>query len=430
MSIVSWPAVKNASFEHWARLLALLIVAWSPFPGGPRMPSLLLAAMGAWLLWRRRAALWESLAVRRFALIFALLWVPVLWSVPFSVDIRKSAQIAAALPLFGLAGLALLHALRDAGHRQWLVKWLGVVLLLWAFDGLVQYLFGRDLLGIPLTADGRVQGMFEGNLHLALLLSVLAPLALALLLPLGPSWALAAFAVVAVVVALSGVRMSYVMLAIAAVGLFLRLPRGYRWPAVALAALLPVVLWSASPLLQERVTWILSARSLDFQGIDTMLSGRLTIWESAARMLADRPLTGVGAGAFAAAYDSYSTRPDDMFRTGGAYAGGVYHAHQLYVSVGAESGVAGLAAVLLAWFLGLRWYLGADAARRAAAWPFAFSLFIATFPVNSQPVMYTLWWFPVLLLLLSATLAALGAGRPGGQTNGVAAARAARSKEQ
>lgn len=425
---MNWPAIKALGFEPWARFLALMIVAWSPFSGGPRLPSLMLAAMGGWLLWRRRAALWESLAVRRFALIFVSLWVPVLWSVPFSFDVKGSAKIAAVLPLFGLAGLALLHALRADVHRRWLIKWLSIVLMLWAVDGLIQYLAGRDVLGIPLTLDGRVQGMFEGNLHLPLLLSVLVPLVLAFLFPRGPVWALAVFTVVVVVVGLSGVRMSYLMLAIAATGLFLRLPNAYRWPAALLAVLLPILLWSASPLFQQRISSTLGAQGLDFQSVDTLLSGRLTIWESAARMMADRPLAGVGAGAFATAYDRYSTRPNDMFRSGGAYAGGVYHAHQLYISIGAESGLPGLTAVLAAWALGVFWYYRSSAASRAAAWPFAFSLFIATFPVNSQPVLYTLWWFPVMLLLLSAMLAALGGDVVSRQTQAAAGAAARKEK--
>ena len=41
------------------------------------------------------------------------------------------------------------------------------------------------------------------------------------------------------------------------------------------------------------------------------------------------------------------------------------------------------------------------------AWPFACSLFVASFPINSQPVLFTHWYFPVLLLLVCAMLAAL-----------------------
>ena len=153
----------------------------------------------------------------------------------------------------------------------------------------------------------------------------------------------------------------------------------------------------------------------NFAGIDRALSGRLTIWETAGRMIADRPLAGVGAGAFRTAYDRYSTRADDPYRSGGGYEGGVYHAHQLYISIAAESGIIGLSGVLLALFLGVKWYWTAPRTRRDAAWPFAFGLLVAVFPINSQPVIYTHWWFPILLLLLCAGLAALdaiGSSRP------------------
>ena len=73
-----------------------------------------------------------------------------------------------------------------------------------------------------------------------------------------------------------------------------------------------------------------------FTGIDTALSGRLTIETAVA--FHESTLTGVGAGAFPVGR-SLRHPPDDPFR-GGAISSGVYHAHQMYI-VAAESGVIG-----------------------------------------------------------------------------------------
>lgn len=141
------------------------------------------------------------------------------------------------------------------------------------------------------------------------------------------------------------------------------------------------------------------------QKLDVILGGRVTIWQTAWNMLQHRPLTGVGAGSFAEAYDRYSLRLDDPYRTHGSY-GSPTHAHQMYVSVAAESGWPGLAGLVAAVALCGLWFFRAPCERRRLAAPYAASLAVIA-PIQSQPVLYTLWWFPVVLLLLCAMLAAL-----------------------
>lgn len=384
-----------------------MIIAWSPFSGGPRVPSLVLAGMGVWLLWHRRAELWTQPALRRFLWIFALLWIPILISLPTSLTLSRSAGIAAVLIVYALAGVALVYILRDDRHREWLARWLAVVLAIWIIDGWVQLFFGRNLLGYPFNTPGRVEGVFHGSLRLSLFLAVLAPILFSQVSRRNVWLALIAFALSAVIVGVGGSRMAFFMLAIAVIGFSLRLPLRARIALLLSAVVVPIAIWAGSASVQERVRQTLQAEAMDFVSVDKALSGRLVIWETAVHMIADRPWTGVGAGAFAHAYDHYSTRPDDVFRSGGSYEGGVYHAHQMYLSIAAETGVLGGLAALAAFVLGMVWYYRAAATRRGYAWPFAFSLFIATFPLNSQPVIFTHWWFPVLLLLLCAMLAAL-----------------------
>ena len=404
------PTLNAIRFEQIGRALALLLVFWSPFSGGPRVFSALLAIMGGWLIYRERATLFAQSAMKRWSIIFLLLWIPLLVSVPGSLKLSHSLKIAASLPLYFLVGVALIYSLRRAENRLWLAKGIGLTLALWLVDGLVQYFFGRDLIGVPLTPDGRIVGAFGDNLHLALFLAVLAPVGLWLLLPARVVWAIGLYLVGAFVTLLSGSRMTIVMLLLVAAGVYWRATWRYKLPLliVTLAAVAGLVALASNHLLvQERLERTRAIGEWTFTGIDTALSGRLTIWETAGRMFADRPLTGVGAGAFRSAYDRYATRPDDPFRGGGGFEGGVYHAHQMYISIAAESGVIGLAAVLCALFLGVKWYFAAPPGHRRRAWPFAFSLLVAVFPVNSQPVIYTHWWFPVLLLLLCASLAAV-----------------------
>jgi putative inorganic carbon (HCO3(-)) transporter len=146
---------------------------------------------------------------------------------------------------------------------------------------------------------------------------------------------------------------------------------------------------------------------MTFENYDRILSGRLTIWDTAGHMVINRPWTGVGAGMFAATYDRYSTRTDDPFRTGGSF-GSPFHAHNVYLSIAAETGLLGLLGIITAFILCVKWYYTASLSRREQAWPYAFGLLIALFPTSIEFTLYKHWFFPVPLLLLCATLAALG----------------------
>ena len=91
---MNWLSIKRITHLEVGRFLALMLIAWLPFIGGPRLPSLLLAIMGIWLLWTQRATLFASVAIRRLLVIFALLWIPMVLSVPTSSDWHQSGMIA------------------------------------------------------------------------------------------------------------------------------------------------------------------------------------------------------------------------------------------------------------------------------------------------------------------------------------------------
>ena len=409
--MLNWQAVKNITHADLGRFLALMIVAWSPFSGGPRVPSLLLALMGAWLIATQGRHLFLSSAMRRWCVIFGLLWLPALVSIPGSFVWQRSAGITLVLLVYFLAGLALIQVLRTDQHRAWLIKWLAIILTVWLVDGLIQYATGKDLLLIPLGADGRVVGMFADDLHLSLFLAILLPLLLWRAIQLNVVVAMLLCVAAIAVVMLGGSRGTLVMVVLAALVAAWRLFGRYRLPVFAAVAMIAagLLILAPTPVLKERLERSNLHRDINFDSLNHVLSYRLYIWDTAANMIIDKPLAGVGIGAFAAAYDTYSLHPLDMFRHGSPndQQTGVYHAHQMYVSIAAETGLIGLTAIIAAYILCMKWYFQATPRRRHLAWPFALSLFVASFPINSQPVLYTHWYFPVLLLLMCAMLATL-----------------------
>jgi O-antigen ligase len=407
---LNWLVFRNLSLVQVGAFLALLMVLFLPnygiekFGPNPAVPAFLLSLLGMWLLWRERAVLFASRAQRRWVMVFLLLFLPIVLSVPGSLTPRVSASIAAVLFLYFFTGLALIHSLRADAERGRLIKWIAVIVAFWIADAYVQIIFGRDLFGIQINPmEYRVLGPFAGNLRLSLFIAMLLPMTMMWLLPRGWVATFTVYSLAGVVAMLSGSRATLVFLGIVAADLFLRLPGGRRkwFVAGALTAICGVAV-VMSPILLQRFELFSELRHPSFTVVNHVLSWRLWIWDTAWNMVADRPFSGVGAGAFQAAYDHYSTLPDDVFR-----GSPVYHAHQLYVGIAAETGLIGLLAFCVVVVLAARWYWVATPDRRRQAWPFALGLLVYAFPINSQPVLFSQWLFPAVLLLLTGMLAAL-----------------------
>lgn len=399
--------LRSITPEHAARFLGLMLIAWQPFASGARLPSILLLLLGSWLLFKRRIDL-NGPSVRRLGIIFILLLVPILASLPGSFNPGGTFNVAAVVALFFIVGLALMAGLKTEVDHAWLQRWLTIVLLIWLADGSIQFVFGHDLLGIPMASGTRIIGPFPDNLHFGLFVSVLMPIMLWRMAKARPLAAIALIGLIGFAAGMSGARSNILFYLL---GIATLIPRFGWWHRafIVLALLVGVI----SAVGQSQVTsakfqqFDTRAEQSLFQKLDQILSGRMTIWETAGNMLKDRPLTGVGTGAFADAYDHYATRPEDLFRSGGGYEGGVYHAHHMYVSIAAESGLIGLAGLLAAIALLVGWYVQAAPGERALAAPYAASLALIAFPLQSQPVLYRVWWFPVVLLLLCGMVAAL-----------------------
>ncbi len=408
-------AARLLSAHNIALLAGVMLLFWAPFWSGHRLPVFILLCVGIYVHARSRQWLPSGGAERRWGAILLLLLIPCLLATPNSYSFRASMTLSLALALHYWVGIGLLHGMRQGGHVQ-AAKWIGLTLLFWTLDGGVQFIFGRDLLGVPLpSGEMRVLGPFNGNLHMGLFICTLMPLLLWPLAKTRPWMAMALFIPMGAIAALAGARTNMVFVLLVAIALTFRLPTWKHRIALLLLSLSPALVIPLSPVLQSRMQVSATALSNEtgqieqslFEKLDTISSGRMILWESAGNMLLKHPLTGVGPSAFDRAYPNFVTRANDPFRHRNAEGKYAYHAHQMYIGVAAETGLIGLAGLLICIGLIVRWYRQAGAAARAAANPYAVSLAIIAFPINSQPVLYAGWWFPIVLLLLCGLLAAL-----------------------
>ena len=406
-------AIPKNAFGLLAWFLALMLLFWAPLPGEQRVPFLLLLALGLWLQLRHPEQIPTLPGIKLLRWALLLLVIPCLVSLPFSVDPESSLRIVAVLAMAYWAGLAMLAGLASRPTIMFITA-IGLIFALWATDGLVQWHWGSDLLGIPLW-DTRVVGPFGDNLRMSVMMGIMLPV---ILYPLSKRWpwiSILVLALLTLVIALSGARASLVFAILTGAGLLFWLP---RWPQrlALLVACAGVIVFASmeSPQLKQRMVNANNAQFPQsrteiseqglYQELDTFLSGRLTIWETGWHMFTQHPLIGIGAGAFDEAYDAYATRPDDPFRSTGAQP--ISHAHQLYVSAAAETGSIGLICLATLIALSFRWYRALTPAARRQAYPFAYSLLVAFFPMNSQHGIFIGWWFFTLLLLYCAMLVA------------------------
>lgn len=396
----------------WLSGLLLAVPLLLPFSRAAELPVLLGALAGVWLAVRHRGAWLQSQPARTLLLALSAYTLAALLSAPDAVAPDKTWATAAAalrllafgLGVLGLLDLALAAGIAPAVLAQRLVWVAALPLALWVLDALVQGATGWSL-GGGLDAD-RLSGIFGADdLKLGPLLPALSPLLLWPLLGARP-WLLAlAWIAVLVVVLLAGSRAGWVSYGWVSALLAWRLARGSRrvfagWLAAALlcGAVAGGVGYQVSEQFRARVD-----RTLAFgEGqADVALAGRVPIWRTATRMALAHPVNGVGVRGFRHAYPAYAA-PGDPWVDPVAGTGAA-HAHQVFLELLTETGLAGL----LLW-LGAAWALwrqsrrGAADAATQAPW---IALGALVFPLNTHLAFYSSFMGLVLAWLVALACA-------------------------
>ncbi len=387
-----------------------MLLAMQPFPGGARIPALLLFLLGLWMLWTKRISIRDR-SSKRLGVAFLLIGIPVVISIPESYAQSKSINIALLLPLFYVIGLALLKSLAAPLGRSRLQHWILILMLIWLTDAYIQFFLGKDVLGIPVY-DDRIVGPFDANIFLAIYLPLMLPVALWNLSKRHPLLAIVLIGLVGFISGMSGARFTLLMFILSCITLITRFSLKH---IIALTIIITISLSSAiylSKSISERLTrFTLINKETDIsltEKLDIVSSRRITLWATALHMIKANPLTGVGANSFKEAYIYHAPADDYYVKTGT----GIFHAHHFYISIAAETGLIGLGSFIAILILSFRHYYSASEKNRQQAIIYANPLLIIFFPFPAQPVLFTFWWFPVILLFYCGMLAALESATP------------------
>lgn len=388
----------------WTPFVVLAFVALWPTVG-PAEAVLSLGALAslALLSYRRFRGGTALLSREAWALITALFlcyWLPELISAIDAVDQRRAWREVLVdlryLPFLWLTAIAV------APRRGRRIVFIGIALiaLFWALDAAMQAMFGVSLGGA--NSSDRLSGIFGAdNLKLGLVLATLSPFALEAAAERfhAPGWILVALGFGAIIL-LAGSRASWIVYA-----LVLAFSGWGRIGRKRLLALMLLGVGVASALalsfstqFESRVVRSLAVLSGDQAGLNEALSGRLSIWQASARMIADHPVNGVGIRGFRDAYARYAST-DDFWLSHGQQ--GALHAHQIVLEILSETGAIGLLLWLMGAALALRaWHWALPKARQRARVP-ALALLVTAFPLNTSLAFYSTFWGGVFLLLLA-----------------------------
>ena len=411
---------QACTLSNLCRLFALLLVAWQPFPGEYRVPLVGSALLGVALSLRGEFPAVAEPA-KRLGMLLLCLVIPGLLSIPTSLAPSKSWGEIASVALVGLAGLSVLYGLRNRTDHQWLQTGLVVVIAAWISDGLLQAFTGADVFGITPKAEGMINGPFTTNGIFGIIVAVLTPLVLWEPLKHRSRWGMALLTGVVIIVILSGQRNNVLLLVLGLIALSSLWGRRARVIGAAALIAAVIITYPFAPTLQKRVSWMSTssaemAASLQrlqtdpadtqaskrlFESLNRFTSDRGFLIDAGLKMIQDRPLTGVGLNAFRPAYPLYAQRTPHPHRDKPT------HAHNIYLELTAETGLIGLAGLLLAIGLGWRWFLVASPERQALAAPYGATLVVMLFPLTTHTVLLAAFYFSLLLMVLGGYLSAL-----------------------
>lgn len=396
MSISAWRELLYTGLRS-PLLPVFAVLLLLPFGRSSVVALLACALVGMWFALRRPHWVVGHRALVPALLIWLMYWLAALISATDAVAPDKSWSTVAGLLRFAPFAVGVICLIRDARALRHLYTAVAVLLVLWLLDAWVQIFSGWSLGGYA-DAD-RLSGIFGAdNLKLGPVLAVLSPFLLhaaqryrgrlgevvMVLLLLGP-------------ILLAGSRSAWLMFALVLFAwLWRQVPSLHlrvAWMgALVLAAVVAAgAAWQFSPKFDARIDRSLMALHDTSVGLDTALSGRLSIWKTSARMIAAHPVNGVGVRGFRYVYPAFAA-PGDKFVAEGQRGQGAFHAHQWVLEVLSETGMIGLvlwlAGIAVAW----RTWQRADAPARGRAWPVTLALGVMLFPLNTHFAFYSAWW--------------------------------------
>ncbi len=396
-------------------LTLLLFVSKSLY----NVPVAIMAIIGIWHSIRSARRIFSDPAIRVYSVLFLALWLPLLVSLPDAVNLGHSARTVFPYLRFLFMGIYILGERTNIQLFPQLRLAIFWTATFWGFDAIIQYLTGANLFGYPYE-PGHITGMFYPDNTITHLLAAMSPIYFDGVRDYSRKYAAAWLLILPLfaVVIIGGRRAAWLMLAISVCAyLYFMLRYTDTWKtsrnsllvaAFASVSMLALLVYTNKPL-QDRLTTTAGLFSLDYELTDRATARRLPIWETSLAIIRNHWINGIGPRGFRHVYQQYSTE-DNYF-----HAIGATHPHQLLLEVLTETGLVGLAGLLVFIFVFCKYFL--PGSRLLLVYPPVLSILIIIFPFNSNLAFYgsywstVIWWF-LLYAFLAAQYQSLDAPAP------------------
>lgn len=351
--------------------------------------------------------------VRHYLLVAALLIVPLVLTLTTALEPARHRDSIILWICYFLVGLYLVNLQVDKPFAEKIVYCIGGIALFLAFDGLVQFAVGFNLVGFPLEG-GRVTGMFHPRLRLGNDLAHMSPFvfeAIRLYARHGRLKSLAWLLTIplALAIFLSGNRSGWVVFFFVALGYggFLIYTRQFPTKVFLILTALFVVLFAGllqvSPELKQRVDRTLQVFSFDPEDINYASTKRISVFKSAISVIEEYPLLGVGRRGMDTALERQGVDANDIVTQG------IGHAHLFLLDVPLHTGVIGTVPYAVLVVLLTLLVLKAVRQKNALLFTFSFAALLAINPLNTHYSVYdvrhsSLFWLLIGLAYMASRL--------------------------
>ena len=348
---------------------------------------------------------------RDLFLIFGLIWLPMLFSLPDAFNFNHSFTTTLGIfPLF-FVGIYIITEIDNHKVKKILLNVVCVIIVFWCIDSLLQLVSGKDIFGNARYSPAHLSGIFSPRATTGLVLAVLAPVIFERLRILSRGIYSSLFAcclavVYITIIVLSGSRTGLLVLIFGLFGWLSYISyinKYFTWPKVVLifVSILTIIGFLAYQQPTRNVTSLQSVISGDLKTIDKFSSGRIALWETAGRMSLDHWINGIGPRGYRHAYDDYRPIKGKYYWE---YPNGATHPHFALLEIATETGIIGIIGIIFAIYFIFKPLKGLSKEEKLKSFPWMLGALIAIVP-NIGKAFYSSFWLSLIMWMIFIGLA-------------------------
>ncbi len=293
-----------------------------------------------------------------FSILFFCIFIPTITASIYAIDIERSLKTTLGMLRHYFFGMGIILAVKVYSPNKALIsKTICAVISFWVVDGFIQAGLGTDLLGQPSPLPNRVSGIFGEDAKLGYMLVPLIGLALSWTYD-NQKWKnfFALSTLFAAGVLLSGDRGGWLGLFWLAVIGLIGIAYVYKKAVITISILAIPILASAVYLAVPETSTIKQRGSESLSSLASLLhydsekslsasdKHRFQIFTGAYQIFKENPINGIGPRSFKTAYSDYLSKNQLSYNSAN-------HAHQIILEVAASTGVIGLLALLIFFYI-------------------------------------------------------------------------------